>query len=56
MKVKIFHGHLKDVERDFNNWAKGKAVTKEIIIHSQAYSLTKMGKADRGAIFVYYSD
>lgn len=36
MQVKIFWGCVADAQRDFNGWAKGKALTRDVIIHSHA--------------------
>jgi len=56
MKVKIFYGTIKSVTEAFNRWAKGKALTKNIIIHSVAFPAPSEGTTDLFAIFVYYPE
>jgi len=41
MKCKVFTGPWNQTQDAFNNWAKGKALTKDIIIHSHAYVMYK---------------
>ena len=36
MKMKVFTGRWYDTMDAFNNWAKGKALTKEVLIHTHA--------------------
>lgn len=35
MKCKIFKGTWYDVQEAFNKWAKGKSLTRDVIIHTQ---------------------
>jgi len=35
MKCKVFKGAWYDVQEAFNKWAKGKVLTRDIIIHTQ---------------------
>jgi len=56
MKVKIFYGYPKDVEIRFNEWAKGKALTRNIIIHTIAYPSPTERASDFIAIVVYYPE
>ena len=37
MKCKIFIGTWYEAQDAFNNWAKGKALTKEVLIHEQIF-------------------
>jgi len=56
MKVKIFYGRLEEVEKRFNEWAKGKALTKNVIIHSAISPAPAIGSVDLCAIFIYYPE
>ena len=56
MKVKIFYGDKEEVEYEFNEWAKGKALTKNVIIHSVISPAPSVGAKDLFAIFVYYPE
>jgi hypothetical protein len=56
MKVKIFYGTLESVQKAFNQWAKGKALSRNIIIHSAAYPAYSQDVPDLFAIFVYYPE
>ena len=56
MKVKIFYGTIKSVTEAFNRWAKGKALSRNIIIHSVAFPAPSKGLEDLFAIFVYYPE
>ena len=56
MKVKIFYGHPEDVEKQFNTWAKGKALSRNVIIHTVAYPAPEGGISDYMAIAVYYPE
>ena len=56
MKVKIFYGDIEDVQNEFNEWAKGKALTRNIIIHTVAYPTPEAGAKDYIAITVYYPE
>lgn len=35
MKCRIFWGCVKEAQDQFNEWAKGKSLTREVIIHTQ---------------------
>jgi len=42
MKVKIFTEiYTQNMEEEFNKWAKGKALTKDIIIHTTTVPATQ---------------
>jgi hypothetical protein len=56
VKVKIFYGTLESVQKAFNQWAKGKALTRNIIIHSAAFPAYGGDVMDLFAIFVYYPE
>ena len=56
MKVKIFYGDKEEVEYEFNEWAKGKALTKNVIIHSVISPAPSVGAKDLFAIFIYYPE
>ena len=56
MKVKIFYGHPENVEKQFNEWAKGKALSRNIIIHTVAYPSPTDRASDFIAIVVYYPE
>jgi len=49
MKCRIFSGPWNQTQDSFNNWAKGKALTKEIIIHTAA---TPIYKANEYSVYV----
>jgi len=56
MKVKIFYDKPENVEKQFNEWAKGKALTRNVIIHTIAFPSFAEGIADWIAIVVYYPE
>ena len=56
MKVKIFYGRKEEVEKRFNKWAKGKALSRNIIIHSVISPAPGIGAVDLFAIFIYYPE
>ena len=56
MKVKIFIGLAADIAKDFNEWAKGKALTKDIIIHTVTYPPTFQDPYRHVLIAVYYPE
>jgi len=56
MKVKIFYGEVPVIERQFNEWAKGKALTKDVIIHTVAFPTYQAGTPDMMVIAVYYPE
>lgn len=49
MKCRIFSGPWNQTQDAFNRWAKGKALTKEVIIHTQA---TVVYKANEYSVYV----
>jgi len=56
MKVKIFYGLAKDVEKAFNEWAKGKALTRNVIIHTSYSEGAIQGMQGCVVIAVYYPE
>jgi len=56
MKVKIFYGHPEDVEKKFNEWAKGKALTRNVIIHTNYSEGAVQGCIGALVIAVYYPE
>ena len=56
MKVKIFYGHPEDVEKKFNEWAKGKALTRNVIIHTIPFPAPAEGVSDYMAIVIYHPE
>ena len=56
MKVKIFYGIPETVEEEFNEWAKGKALSRNVIIHTSAYPTGQTGIYDAVIIAVYYPE
>ena len=56
MKVKIFYGHPENVEKQFNEWAKGKALSRNIIIHTVAIPMPEISSYGYIAIAVYYPE
>lgn len=53
MKCKIFVGLWYEVQDMFNQWAKGKALTREVIIHTLP-NLSKLAVVDAEIIIVVY--
>jgi len=56
MKVKIFYGLAKDVEKQFNEWAKGKALSRNVIIHTSYSEGAMQGMQGCVVIAVYYPE
>jgi len=56
MKCKVFTGTWGEALHNFNDWAKGKLLTRDVIIHEQMYrnrdSLAELGVI----IFVYFPE
>jgi len=44
MKIKVFIGEWYEAQDAFNKWAKGKALTKEVIIHTHIEAFYELGK------------
>jgi hypothetical protein len=56
MKCTIFTGDLLDAYDQFNNWAKGKALTKEVIIHTYVTHGVEDESETQITIFVFHPD
>ena len=58
MKLKIFYGSVTQAIDAFNKWAKGKNLTREVIIHEQmAQRTVELGFAEPVLmIFVYHPE
>lgn len=56
MKVKIFEGKWYDMMDDFNKWAKGKKLTKDVIIHTHTTRPGGEYSEPRMAIIVFHPD
>jgi len=56
MQCKIFHGEKDDVEEAFNDWAQGKELSKDVIIHTFAHASGKYAARDLVLIAVYYPE
>ena len=56
VKVKMFIGLAADVIEEFNKWAKGKALTKDIIIHTVPYPPAPQSPYHYILIAVYYPE
>jgi hypothetical protein len=56
MKVKMFYGKVQDINDAFNSWAKGKGLTRDVIIHTVAFPAVAYGQYDTIAIVVYYPE
>lgn len=56
MKLQIFSGTEYDVKQQFNEWAKGKALTREILIHEQVMHQGLEAYETIFALFVYYPE
>jgi hypothetical protein len=54
MQVTIFDGSMKEVERRFNEWAKGKALTREVIIQSHLSTYIDHPEAVYMTILVFH--
>jgi len=53
MKCKIFYGTWYEAQDAFNKWAKGKALTREVLIHTLP-NLSKLAVEDPEIIIVVY--
>jgi len=55
MQCTIFYGQKDDVEEEFNEWGKGKTLSKDIIIHTFAHA---SGTHNRNLVLIaiYYPD
>ena len=56
MKCKIFWGCAKEAIDAFNKWAKGKSLTREVIIHEHCYSCEGLEPNIKMVIFVYHPE
>jgi hypothetical protein len=56
MKMKVFVGKIRDVEVIFNNWAKGKALTREVLIHTHPLPPLRQGEDDWLAVIVIHPE
>jgi len=57
MKCKVFYGRWDEAMDTFNEWAKGKALTKDVIIHTNAHIEVKDGNTFTYlAITVYHPE
>ena len=56
MQLRIFTGTLEQARTNFNEWAKGKSLTRDIIIHEQMIKSVMPGDLSSVAIFVYYAE
>jgi len=56
MQCTIFYGEKDDVEEAFNEWGKGKTLSKDIIIHTFAHASGKYAARDLVLIAIYYPD
>jgi hypothetical protein len=56
MKIKTFSGEAGEVEVAFNNWARGKALNKDIIIHSSMHYVYEREMHIKLSIVVLYPE
>jgi hypothetical protein len=56
MKIKTFTGELGEAEVAFNNWAKGKALNKDIIIHTSVHYIYEREMHVKLSIVVLYPE
>lgn len=56
MKCKIFVGTWFEAEHAFNNWAKGKQLTREVIIHEIVIPPASPALMQLFAIIVYHPE
>jgi hypothetical protein len=56
MKIKTFSGEAGEVEVAFNNWAKGKALNKDIIIHTSVHHIFDKRMITKLSIVVLYPE
>jgi len=46
MKMKVFIDRYYDAADAFNNWAKGKALQKDVLIQTHQFTFTEGGRTD----------
>ena len=56
MKCKTFFGNEGEVVVAFNHWAKGKALGREVIIHTQTHYIFDKVLVPKLSIVVYYPE
>jgi len=56
MKCKIFTGEYGEVVVAFNNWAKGKALNKDVIIHTSVHHIFDIRLIAKLSIVVIYPE
>jgi hypothetical protein len=56
MKVKVFTGEYGEVVVEFNNWAEGKALNKDIIIHTSVHHIFDTRMIAKLSIVVLYPE
>lgn len=56
MQVKLFGGVAYEVKKDFNEWAKGKMLTKDVIIHTHITALQMHDVPAVGVLIVVFFD
>ena len=56
MKCKIFIGKWYEAQDAFNAWAKGKALTRDVLIHTICIGNENVYTDGRIAIIVYHPD
>jgi len=56
MKCKIFHGKWYEAQDAFNAWAKGKALTRDVLIHTICIGNENVYTDGRIAIIVYHPE
>jgi hypothetical protein len=57
MKCKVFIGSWNQAVDAFNVWAKGKALSRDVIIHTQTYVIYKAGEyREHMTITVYHPE
>jgi hypothetical protein len=56
MKCTIFVGRWYDAQYSFNNWAKGKDLTRDVIIHEQVIYPREEEPTPQLLIIVYHPD
>ena len=56
MKCKIFWGKPMEAVDAFNKWAKGKALTREVLIHEQIIYVPDDGNIQILLIIVYHPE
>ena len=56
MKCKIFTGEWYDAQDAFNKWAKGKALTRDVVIHTVFVGFPQACMSPHIAIIVYHPE